>query len=139
MERYRPQNNDAKHTSDQKDMPKKARSPNGPDPLIVDAPPLSPEDVPMEASGPVTLDDFVAYLPKHSYIFRPTGEVWEAGGVNARIPPIKKDFPATRWLDRNRGVEQITWSPGEPTDIKGKLIRDGGWIPARRGVSVQPL
>ena len=36
----------------------------------------------------VTLDDFVAYMPQHSYIFRPSGEMWPARSVNARIPPV---------------------------------------------------
>ena len=38
--------------------------------------------------GAVQLDDFVAYMPQHSYIFRPTGELWPAASVNARIPPV---------------------------------------------------
>jgi hypothetical protein len=36
----------------------------------------------------VTLDDFHAYMPSHSYIYTPTRELWPAGSVNARIPPV---------------------------------------------------
>jgi hypothetical protein len=34
----------------------------------------------------VTIDDFYAYMPKHSYIFAPTGEMWPASSVNSRLP-----------------------------------------------------
>ena len=34
----------------------------------------------------VTIDDFVAYLPSHVYIFTPCREVWTGVGVNARLP-----------------------------------------------------
>jgi len=75
--------------------------------------------------------DFVAYMPNHSYIFVPTGETWVAASVNARVPPIMgqagKSMSATAWLDTYRAVEQMTWAPGEPSMIKGRLIADGGW------------
>ena len=76
----------------------------------------------------VTIDDFVAYLPSHVYIFTPCREVWTGVGVNARLPrmPVltkagkpKRDkngdaitISATTWLDRNRAVVQMTWMPG---------------------------
>ena len=71
------------------------------------------------ASGEVTLDDFVAYLPKHVYIFTPCREIWIAAGVDGCLPrmqvlttsgqPLRKNGklvfePATKWLDRNRGI-----------------------------------
>ena len=34
----------------------------------------------------VTLGDFYAYMPKHLYIFAPTGEMWPATSINARLP-----------------------------------------------------
>jgi hypothetical protein len=34
----------------------------------------------------VHLDDFVAYMPMHNYVFLPTREPWPAASVNARIP-----------------------------------------------------
>jgi hypothetical protein len=87
----------------------------------------------------VRLEDFVAYMPTHSFIFKPCREVWPAGSVNARIPPVMTDsgkaIPATAWLDSNRPVEQMTWSPGEPMEIKDRLIAEGGWI-ERPGCSV---
>ena len=37
-----------------------------------------------EAPKAVTLDDFFAYMPTHSYIYAPTREMWPASSVNAR-------------------------------------------------------
>lgn len=92
----------------------------------------------------VDIDDFRAYMPTHSYIFIPSGEMWPAVSVNSRIPPIplfdKKGNPvldkkgeqveqaANQWLDQNKPVEQVTWAPGDPQVVQNKLISDGGWI-----------
>src|SRR5262245_8292066 len=92
----------------------------------------------------VSLNDFYAYMPQHTYIFVPTREIWVAASVNARIAPLDdgvddrdkpKTIKATTWLDRQKPVEQMTWAPGEPTEIKNKLIAEGGWI-ARPGCTV---
>jgi hypothetical protein len=82
----------------------------------------------------ITLDDFVAYLPAHGYIFKPTREIWPAASVNAHLPPVGKTT-ASAWLDANRPVMQMTWAPGEPEEIKNKLVAAGGWI-ERRGCTV---
>jgi hypothetical protein len=88
----------------------------------------------------VTIDDFVAYMPQHLYIFIPTGELWPAASVNARVPPPAvdaegEDIPATKWLDVFRPVEQMTWAPGKKKLVRDKLIADGGWID-RQGCTV---
>jgi len=99
----------------------------------------------------VRLDDFHAYMPMHSYIFAPSGEMWPAASVDARIPPVplvdvsdqpitnKKGDPlrieAHRWLDRNRPVEQMSWMPGMPILIEDRLTSHAGWI-ERRGARV---
>ena len=64
----------------------------------------------------VTLDDFVAYMPMHSYIFTPCREVWAGASVNARLPRVPV-------LDRH----------GQPKlDAMGKPVtlsrRPYGWI-----------
>lgn len=99
----------------------------------------------------LSLEDFRAYMPTHSYIFMPSGELWPSSSVNSRLPPMpvlgpdgqqrrdEKDklvfmSPST-WLDQNRPVEQMTWAPGEPPVITDRLISDGGWIP-RAGCNV---
>ena len=71
-------------------------------------------------------EHFLAYLPDHKYIFRPTGARWPAKSVDNRLPWYGKQSPAT-WLDRNQAVEQMTWAPGEPTLVKDKLVAEGGW------------
>src|SRR5262249_52374524 len=100
-----------------------------------------PEQLPDEG---VSLTDFCAYMPQHSYIYMPTREFWPAASVNARIIPIpvfKDNEPvldkkgnqvrinASTWLDQNRPIEQMTWVPGEEAIIRDRLISEGGWIP----------
>jgi Bifunctional DNA primase/polymerase, N-terminal len=106
-----------------------------------------------EPEGPpdegVSLNDFRAYMPRHSYIYVPTRELWPASSVNARIasipvfndgePVLDKNgrqvrINASTWLDQNRPVEQMTWAPGENMLIEGRLISEGGWI-ERDGVT----
>ena len=86
----------------------------------------------------VSLDDFHAYMPTHSYIFAPTREMWPASSVDQRLPKINigegKEIAASRFLDRYQPVEQMTWAPGEPMLIRDRLIADGGWI-GRGGVT----
>jgi Family of unknown function (DUF5906) len=98
----------------------------------------------------VHLQDFIAYLPDHTYVFKETREVWLAASVNGRIPPVPlygahgeplldakgnpRTINASRWLDQNRSAEQATWCPGEPMLIRDRLIIDGGWID-RKGVT----
>jgi Family of unknown function (DUF5906) len=98
---------------------------------------------PEEGSSGVTLDDFRAYMPMHSYIYVPCREIWPAASVNARLgrvpvltaadKPKKKagkavTISASAWLDQNQPVEQMTWCPGLPVLIRDRLVVDGGWI-----------
>jgi hypothetical protein len=99
----------------------------------------------------VQLDDFRAYMPNHSYIFMPSGEMWPASSVNARLPRIpltdSKGNPLVndkgeqveqapnQWLDQNKPVEQVTWAPGEAQVVSDRLTSDGGWMP-RPGCNV---
>jgi Family of unknown function (DUF5906)/Bifunctional DNA primase/polymerase, N-terminal len=101
------------------------------------------EIVPAPREG-ISLDDFYAYMPMHSYIYTPSREMWPAPSINARIKPValvdeggspvlnnegkKKTIPASLWLDRNKPVEQMTWAPGLPMLIENRLISQGGWI-----------
>jgi Family of unknown function (DUF5906) len=92
----------------------------------------------------LTLEDFVAFMPKHNYVCLPTLEFWPAASVNARIEPVplfnpngtpvlddhgnQKFISASAWLDRNAPVEQATWAPGMPRLITDKVMSEGGWI-----------
>jgi hypothetical protein len=90
--------------------------------LAAEAPVFEPDN------DSVNIEDFCAYLPEHRYIFKPTGALWPASGVNARVHPVG-DKPASVWLDANARVEQMTWCPGMPTLIKDKLFtEDGAWV-----------
>jgi hypothetical protein len=97
----------------------------------------------------VTLQDFHAYMPSHSYIFVPCREIWTQTSINSRlgrVPVLDKNgnpkrkggkevtIPASAWLDRNQAVEQMTWVPGMPMLIADRLVVDGGWI-ERKGVT----
>jgi hypothetical protein len=103
------------------------------------------EIVRAEAEGRgVTLGDFVAYPPAHTYIFTPCREIWVGAGVDGCLPPVpvltksgraklnKNGNPvtlrATRWLDQNQRLEGMTWCPGYPMLIKDRLVVHGGWI-----------
>lgn len=50
----------------------------------------------------VTVEAFRAYMPTHSYIFEPSGEMWPASSVNSRIPP---GFAARTREVRGRAME----------------------------------
>src|SRR5262245_56363489 len=77
----------------------------------------------------LSVDEFVAYMPMHNYIFKPTRETWPAASVNARLG-MMGEVKASEWLDKNAAVEQASWVPGKPMLIPGKIISDGGWIDA---------
>jgi hypothetical protein len=112
--------------------------------LIADAPPRQ-----------ARLEDFNAYLPTHSYVHMPTRQLWPAISIDSRLPPMQlfkadgsamtkvdhrtknKDakpvfVPASRWLDQNKPLEQMTWAPGEDEIIRDKLMSDGGWNQSHR-------
>ena len=93
--------------------------------------------------GTISLEDFYANLEMHNYIYTPTGKMWPAASVNARVSsqtlmaagkpvfsesgnPIMID--ANEWLDAHRAVEQITWVPGLPMIIRDKYVVEGGWV-----------
>jgi hypothetical protein len=98
----------------------------------------------LEAIEGISVENFYAYMPTHSYIYVPSRESWPAASVNARLAPMPvldgsgkpklddKGKPettsASKWLDQNRPVSQMTWAPGEPLIITNRLISHGGWI-----------
>jgi hypothetical protein len=112
-------------------------------PLTTAASDPLPDHPNLTAGQAVALEDFYAYLPAHTYIFVPTREPWPASSVNSRIPPValpmrEKPIPAASWLDANRAVEQMTWAPGKPMEIRDRLIADGGWIERKGCTTFNP-
>jgi hypothetical protein len=112
------------------------------------------EQQPSPPQARIKVDNFQAFLPEHKYIYIPTRDLWSAIAVNSQLPPIpvldKNGKPqlgpstenkagevilgepefmtANVWLDKNQSVEQMTWAPGLPMLIRGRLIQDGGWF-----------
>jgi Family of unknown function (DUF5906) len=94
------------------------------------AQPINDDDGTIEP-GQASPYDFVAYMPMHAYIYRPTMKMWPAASVNARVEPIEvngKKITPSSWIDENLPVEQMTWAPGMPEIIRDKLVAEGGWI-----------
>ena len=99
---------------------------------------------PGEGSG-VNLEDFLAHLPSGAFIFTPCRETWVASSINTLFPKRprldKKTgqpklnskgkvimLSPTDWLIENQAVTQMTWAPGEPMEIRDRMVVDGGWI-----------
>jgi hypothetical protein len=89
------------------------------------------------------LGDFQAYLPSHHCVYMPTRAMWPVASVDDLLPKVqlfkadgtavlKKNKPVTikpsAWLAQNKPLEQMTWMPGEPEIIRGKLVLEGGWV-----------
>ena len=97
-----------------------------------------PEDAQADEAAPspttqrvrVRIGDFVAYMPSHQYIYKPTREMWLAGSVDSSLPKVKVGFDkktmkdieirASHWIDRNHPVAQMTWAPGKPMLIEDR-------------------
>jgi hypothetical protein len=99
----------------------------------------------------VNLNNFFSLMNRSgAYIFIPCRDIWPRASIDARFPRIpvlnkngtpKRDKngkattePASRWLDKKRPVEVMSWAPGFPLQIQDRLISNGGWI-KRKGVS----
>lgn len=87
-----------------------------------------------------TIEDFVAHMAMHNYIYLPTNQSWPGASVNSRLPKqllYGKQITASAWLDRKRGVQSITWSPGDPKLIMDKVVREeGGWIEKKGDITL---
>ena len=89
------------------------------------------------------VSDFVAHMPTKKLIYMQTGDLWPAASVDARVPPCEVvdssgnpifkpngeplREPASDWLSAHAPVEQMTFAPGEPQIIHGKLMLESGW------------
>jgi hypothetical protein len=99
-------------------------------------------------SQEISLDDFYAFMEMHNYVYISSRAFWPASSVDSRLPPqplLNRDgepivdkhgnpklINASRWLDQNRHIEQITWWPGMPMLIQRRLISEGGWIESNK-------
>jgi hypothetical protein len=93
----------------------------------------------------VHIDDFYSLMTQSgAYIFVPGRTTWPRDKVDGRLPAVplldkqgrpvldKKGKPkieaASRYLDRVRHVEAMSWDPGEPLVIKDRLPSKNGWV-----------
>jgi hypothetical protein len=91
----------------------------------------------------IVFEDFYALATANRCIYRPTRDIWSNEAVDNRLPPQPlldangnpvrvggkiKMIPASKALAQRRSVERMTWAPGEPEIIEGKLLIDDGWI-----------
>ena len=100
------------------------------------------------------LEDFVAFMQSHDYVYMPGGDFWPRERVDARLKPIplfdksgkpivgdkgvQEEMRASVWLAKHAPVEQMTWAPGLPQLVRDRLISAGGWV-ERKGVTVLNL
>jgi Primase C terminal 2 (PriCT-2) len=99
--------------------------------------PSEPKEIPqnpLQLPQGIEWGNFYAHAEQGNYWFLPTGKLWPAKSVNARLPwiPIQdaegqpvlytrgpkegepKMMAPSAWLDRNQAVQSLTWSPGLP-------------------------
>jgi hypothetical protein len=95
----------------------------------------APEYVAESESLAAKLDDFCAYLPQHAYVYLPTRELWPASSVDAKLGKVGGKTWASKWLDQNRPLMQMTWAPGLPALISDRVVDQGGWI-EKQGVTI---
>ncbi|MBB5459021.1 primase-helicase family protein [Paraburkholderia sp. Cpub6] len=83
------------------------------------------------AAAGFSYHDFYSHLPTHKYLHVPTGELWPASSVNAKLPPVNladdSYVKAHAWLDEHRAVMQIVWMPGEQQVIEDRVMQAAGW------------
>ena len=83
------------------------------------------------ADGAISLEDFYAIPWTTKCMFMPTRTPWPADSINMILPPIpwagKKPLRPADWLAKFRRVEQMSWVPGEPEVIEGRLLYESGW------------
>lgn len=97
--------------------------------------PATHSELSVGASGQmpaVSLEDFWCHMEQHKFIYAPTGQLWPASSVDARISPIPTgpddEISASIWISANKPVEQMVWAPGFPMIIRNRLMIEGGWI-----------
>jgi hypothetical protein len=57
----------------------------------------------------------------------PSGGFWTADVVDKSLPKISGIKPSA-WIMSNHAYNGVTWAPGEPTEICGRYMIEGGWL-----------
>ena len=81
------------------------------------------------------IEHFHAYMPRGSFLYVPTRELWPGDSVNNAVKdwpddPMKpgKKMAPSAWLPKMRPIHQMSWSPDDPQVIDDRVIDTGGWI-----------
>lgn len=85
-----------------------------------------------------TYDDFYHLRSQNKYLVAHDNSLWPAVSVNRELPMHNTGqknakgewvyITATQWLQENRPVHQLVWSPGDEKVIEGRQLDNGGWI-----------
>ncbi len=88
-------------------------------------------------AAPGGLGDYMAFLPDHTYYFRPGGKFYPAASIDDVFPPVvvgigdNSGLPvkmkATKWLARHAPLHDKTWWPGAGEIIEDRLFKGGEW------------
>jgi hypothetical protein len=79
----------------------------------------------------VRMEDLLFYMPDAKVLHRPTGTLWVASAVNARLPWPKagnKKIKPSDYLARNQAIEQLVWDPHRPQIIEDELMLVSGYV-----------
>jgi hypothetical protein len=76
----------------------------------------------------IDLDDFVAYLPNHTFICRKTRAFWSREGVNAAFPDAV--IPASEQIEHAEPTHCLSWLPGEREIVRDTVVMAGGRVAA---------
>jgi len=89
-----------------------------------------------------TVTDLYMLKTTHTYIDAVTRDLWPAATVDAVLPPVvvgvrdgkRVALKASKWVDQNQVVDQMTWMPGQPMVVEDCYVAAGGLVqhPGRR-------
>jgi hypothetical protein len=94
-------------------------------------------------SGPLAVEDFVAFPPNNTFIYLPCREAWSAAAIDA-VLPMQQDLDRngqprrhlgkpvmikpSKWLLKHLRCEQMSYWPGKPLFIRDQLTNGSEWI-----------
>jgi len=81
------------------------------------------------ATGRLSPDDFVAFLPQATFLMLDNGSKWAASSITAHVKSPDTKLPICQWLERHRYVDEVTWAPGREQFLKDTLVIESGEIP----------
>ena len=103
-----------------------------------------PTTTPTSTGSAWTLEDLCSFAPSRACIYLPCKSPWPNASVDERLPRMPLldgngnqvrnakgkviTIPASEWLAKNRSVESMTWTPGEPEFIRDRIAVDSGWL-----------